>query len=115
MKCDERINHQESTSRSEQLRDSSQPGGIKYGQSHRSFDEIEHQRGKSAAAAEQQSDQQDADILHGQRNGGERHERNRDVRTERHKQACAHDQRNLPRGLERALRGGSRVESPILP
>src|SRR5579872_2137357 len=98
--CYQWVGQQESTRGSEQLCDSTGAGRIEDWQAGHSFDEIKRHGSKAFAASEQQADQQHAEVLDGQRNGRERHQRNRNVRAQRNKKTCSRDQRDLPRDVE---------------
>jgi hypothetical protein len=88
------------------LGDAAGAGRIKNGQSNYAFREIEHESGESAAAAEQESNEQDAHILYSERDWRERHQRDRNVSAEGEEQAGANHECDLTSRVERAfLRG----------
>src|ERR1700683_2793063 len=98
----QRVSQQKSPGGAEQLRDSSRTGRAEHRHTHRALGQIERERRKSPPAAQQQTDQQHAEVLH-----RERHRRagqwNRDVRAQRHQQTAAHHQSDLPRAFENAF------------
>src|SRR5580692_5398766 len=97
------INEQESASDAEQLGYSAGPSGIKDRQACESFDQIKHDRSKTAAASQQKSDDEHSEILDGERNWSQRHQGDRDVRAQRYKKTRTHNNRDLPRGVKDPL------------
>src|ERR1700733_262788 len=102
-KCNQWIGNQESTCRAEQLSNPAKSRGTKDRKTYRALGQIKCERGESAATAKQQSNQQDAKVLNGQRNRRERQQRDRDACAQCDKQAPAHNQRYLLRSFQHPL------------
>src|SRR5208282_99173 len=77
----ERISQQKSAGGAEQLGDSSRACGIEYRHAQRALREIKRKHRKSAPAAEEQADQENSEVLSGQRYG-RKGQRNRDSRAQ---------------------------------
>src|SRR5215472_2038201 len=100
----EGIDQEKSSGHPEELSDSAGAGWIEHRQSGHALEQIKHQSGEAAAASEQESDQQDAEVLNCQRHRSQRRQGNGDARAQGYEQACSDHERNLPRGFEYAFR-----------